>query len=340
MSLDSKFWTNRILICPLCQETEYFSTIAFGLDHLQFKHQIRIAQVSSLIPFLEFYIERKASKHFAKGTVWGSVQEDDAEIRNECRKEKLKEILKIQEAERKSPLKELCKCLFCKKMFDERLGLFEHFRQEHGFQIGHPDNLVMVDDFLNMLELKIQGCICIFCEKVFPDHITLRKHLRKKKHFQVNPRNREFDRFYLVNYQERENEADPLERDGSDDQEEEDYEEWVDDADENTMCLFDEAVFSSPEDCHMHMKTAHEFDIFVLPDVYDRIKLVNYVRKKHSQCICACCDQEFPQTLTLVDHLSCHKLSCLAENTEWQDPKYLIPFFDSDPLLMLSADDY
>jgi C2H2 type zinc-finger (2 copies) len=336
MSLNSSFWTNKVLICPLCQEPDFFSTIALALDHLQFKHQIRIAQVSSLIPFLEFYIERKALDYNQEETVWGSVQENDAEIRSECRQKKLTEILKIQESERKSLLKELCKCLFCKLMFNERLELFEHFRHEHGFIIGHPDNLVMVDDFLNMLDLKIQACCCIFCEKTFPDHITFRKHLRKKKHFQVNPRNRDFDRFYLVNYQEKETIPSGDEQD-LDQQDEEDFEEWEDDVDENTMCLFDESVFNSPEECYLHMKSAHSFDIFMFPDVYDRIKLVNYVRRKHSQCICACCDQEFPQTPILLDHLSCHRLSCLKENSEWKDAKYLMPFFENDPLLMLSA---
>lgn len=43
---------------------------------------------------------------------------------------------------------------------------------------------------------------CIFCEKIFKDRTTLREHMRKKQHKQINPKNPDFDMYYLVNYLE------------------------------------------------------------------------------------------------------------------------------------------
>lgn len=41
---------------------------------------------------------------------------------------------------------------------------------------------------------------CLYCEKTFRDKSTLRDHMRKKQHRRINPRNREYDQFYIINY--------------------------------------------------------------------------------------------------------------------------------------------
>ncbi|KAK2488719.1 hypothetical protein MC885_001349, partial [Smutsia gigantea] len=43
---------------------------------------------------------------------------------------------------------------------------------------------------------------CLYCEKTFRDKNTLKDHMRKKQHRRINPKNREYDRFYVINYLE------------------------------------------------------------------------------------------------------------------------------------------
>lgn len=94
---------------------------------------------------------------------------------------------------------------------------------EHNFNIGLPDNLVHVNEFLDTLEAKLSKWVlldhndgktlllieitynrlqCLYCEKTFTSPAVLRKHMRKKKHFKIASKNRQYDRFYVINYLE------------------------------------------------------------------------------------------------------------------------------------------
>lgn len=41
---------------------------------------------------------------------------------------------------------------------------------------------------------------CLYCERTFRDRSLLKDHMRKKQHRRINPRNREYDQFYVINY--------------------------------------------------------------------------------------------------------------------------------------------
>ena len=43
---------------------------------------------------------------------------------------------------------------------------------------------------------------CLYCEHTFRDHPTLKDHMRKKQHKKINPQNKVYDRFYVINYLE------------------------------------------------------------------------------------------------------------------------------------------
>ena len=43
---------------------------------------------------------------------------------------------------------------------------------------------------------------CLYCEKEFPERQTLKDHMRKKQHRKLNPENRAYDKYYIVNYLE------------------------------------------------------------------------------------------------------------------------------------------
>ena len=92
-------------------------------------------------------------------------------------------------------------CLFCKKVFTQtRAQLFDHLYHDHNFFLGHPDNIIDANDLLDILEGKLKLLQCLYCEKNFKSWNVLKEHMRKKAHKLLNPNNREYDRFYLINY--------------------------------------------------------------------------------------------------------------------------------------------
>lgn len=102
------------------------------------------------------------------------------------------------------------KCLFCKQVSEDRKAYFQHMFDIHGFNIGLPDNLVNVHTLLDILDAKIREYViylnqqsrnvCIYCERIFKDYSVLKLHMRKKKHFKINARNKDYDKFYIINY--------------------------------------------------------------------------------------------------------------------------------------------
>lgn len=50
--------------------------------------------------------------------------------------------------------------------------------------------------------LIIHRLLCLCCEKTFKTPVLLREHMRKKQHRSLNPKNKMYDKFYLLNYLE------------------------------------------------------------------------------------------------------------------------------------------
>ncbi|KAI9140204.1 C2H2 type zinc-finger-domain-containing protein [Paraphysoderma sedebokerense] len=144
---------------------------------------------------------RKLKRKYA--IVFGEPSDlDDRAWRTKLQKEKLAEVLKIQEQERAEEAHLPRKCLFCKTVCDNRVSLFKHMFTTHSFNIGLPDNIVYVNHFLDLLSEKLANLQCLYCERTFKSSAVLRKHMRKKRHFRISPKNKDYDRFYIINYLE------------------------------------------------------------------------------------------------------------------------------------------
>uniref|UniRef100_A0A8D2CPZ4 C2H2-type domain-containing protein n=1 Tax=Sciurus vulgaris TaxID=55149 RepID=A0A8D2CPZ4_SCIVU len=128
------------------------------------------------------------------------VLPEDRILREELQKQRLKEILEQQQQERNDTNFHGI-CMFCNEEFlGNRSVLLNHMAREHAFNIGLPDNIVNCNEFLCMLQKKLDNLQCLYCEKNFRDKNTLKDHMRKKQHRRINPKNREYDRFYVINY--------------------------------------------------------------------------------------------------------------------------------------------
>ncbi|CAK8688679.1 unnamed protein product [Clavelina lepadiformis] len=130
------------------------------------------------------------------------VLPEDKKLREELQLTQLKKLLLRQEFERKDETFSRM-CPFCTKFFQgNRIILFNHMNEDHNFNIGHPDNIVNVREFMDEIQVKLDALQCLYCEKVFKDRASLREHMRKKAHRRLNPKNKDYDKYYIINYLE------------------------------------------------------------------------------------------------------------------------------------------
>ena len=252
---------------------------------------------------------------------------EDKKIREQLQFDKLKKLLLRQEFERKDESFTRT-CPFCSKLFQgNRLILFNHMTVDHNFNIGHPDNIVNVRELLDEIQSKLDKLQCLFCENVFRDRMTLREHMRKKGHRRLNPTNKEFDKYYMINYLELgknwlvlQSESEKLE--GSSD----DWSGWFEEA-QNAYCFFCKTSFDQAAKVYTHMKEVHEFDFLLMQQemqlsFYQQIKLINYIRRR----------VHVGQQEGCADIIAKIK-DDLQSNTKWNQPQYYFPTYEDDNIL-------
>ncbi|KAG0017642.1 hypothetical protein BGZ81_010642 [Podila clonocystis] len=366
--------------CPFqsCTLTDPLTDSTSLVAHLKEMHKVAFKNIHHMFILLDRYLTHWAEEIEAKGlekvgileegddffTIDPAVSTQDRTLRDDIQREKLNEILKIQEKERNEEAKLKRKCLFCKNVCDNRTILFKHMFAEHNFNIGLPDNLVNVNEFLDMLEAKLTGLQCLYCEKTFTSPAVLRKHMRKKKHFKISARNRLYDQFYVINYLEPGKNWENFEHDrydSDDDRRDDSWADW-DDAleEEKTKCLFENSYFSSAQQARDHMKADHGFDldgarVKLGLDIYQTISLINYIRRQTMLGLCFSClkkpeavsskdghEDEDEAGQALAKHLK--ESGCGAqipgqEADFWKDAQFLLPMLENDPLLMNFGED-
>ncbi|KAJ9083350.1 hypothetical protein DSO57_1035558 [Entomophthora muscae] len=355
--------------CP--NAGEVFTNPTHLPPHLRLHHRLYFRNLYHMTSVLQAYLshwaerlEKQSAESFlptqedesGKFYVIGpETFPEDENTRRNLQQEKLKEILAFQDQERQEVAKKPHDCLFCCTVAEDRAALFKHMFSEHGFNIGLPDNLVYTEEFLTLLRNKLADDVCLYCDKVFKSSKVLRMHMRKKKHFRIHSRNHTYDKFYVINYAEpgktwdvleKEKEADlkqqNQERDIDDVQNS--WDEWDDKESEITLSLFDSCPFDSPAAALAHDKQKYGFDLegtiaALGLDFYKSVTLVNYVRHQTSQGLCISChtkESDLPGHYASKNCLE--KLTISLEDSLWNDPTYLVPTIENDPLLMYLDD--
>ncbi|WAR26888.1 ZN277-like protein [Mya arenaria] len=215
----------------------------------------------------------------------------------------------------------------------KRSDLFNHMAEDHSFNVGQPDNLVFTNEFLDILEEKLNSLQCLYCEKVFRDKTVLKEHMRKKQHRKINPRNTLYDKFYVINYLELgknwENihkERDITECDFEDTESEDEWAGW-EETDGQAVCLYCQFSSSSTDKLRLHMQELHDFDLHELKlrlnlTYYQQVKLVNYIRRQVHLGVCIGCGEKFGERSVLLDHMhhSGHS-SSVPDTSEWDQPQ-------------------
>lgn len=226
-----RLWESFVANCPFLGEHEcnwspqllrYLDPL---LDHMLVDHKFQITHPLKIVPIAQEYISELSNLNFPLDPT------ADLEIISRLMQQKIDQMCKRQQEERSLAFSR--KCLFCKEHINNRLLYFKHLKDIHGFNTGHPDNLVNISCFLDSCQEILDTTRCIFCKKYFPEATLLRKHMRKKKHFKINALDNDFDQFYIINYKEEDDVAEDNQ------EEEEGYSDWEEEVDKVTMCLFD-----------------------------------------------------------------------------------------------------
>lgn len=272
---------------------------------------------------------------------------EEKEIRQKLNIHKLEKVLRQQEIER-TDIKFERECLFCGILIGKnRSNLINHMSQEHNFNIGNADNIVYFEEFYLKLKERFDKFQCLFCNKIFYNTQVLKEHMRKKMHKCIDPKNKEFDKFYLINYLEyskvwkdikiERDENDNVLIDECDDDEINDWDDPI----QTYFCLFCDDSFENDEHILEHMIKKHQFDLIQISEsqklsFYNQVKLINYIRRKVYLKTCFICQKVIGSMSKLREHLeNVQHIKEFPANELWDQPEYYFSTFEDDNLFCL-----
>ncbi|KAK6177340.1 hypothetical protein SNE40_015459 [Patella caerulea] len=323
-----KYWKKRLKEQPV---TDFCSVIVTNTD------------VKDEDPKEEFYL-------------LCDVLPEDKDLRQFLQKQKLEEVLASQQKEREDTTFSR-PCLFCKEHFTgNRSEMINHMASDHSFNVGLPDNIVYTNEFLDELQFMLDNLKCLYCEKTFKDKTSLKEHMRKKQHRKIKANNRKYDKYYVINYlelgknwEEIQSEEDYHNTDDDVDDENEneegDWYNWKEESGAQAVCLFCEFSSSHPDRLKAHMQELHDFDLHELKlkmnlNFYQKVKLINYIRRQVYQCLCYGCHEELEDKQMLLDHMhTTGHTSKIPPVSVWDQPQYYFPTYENDNLLCQLEDD-
>ncbi|RVE71468.1 hypothetical protein OJAV_G00052200 [Oryzias javanicus] len=352
----------ELLVCLFCSESAPLQQKDSLLKHLLLEHKLVIADVrliADLPRYMLYWKGRFLEQPIAdfcsviKTNSTGPVEKqeeyfllcdvlpEDRILREKLQQKRLEEVLEQQEKERND-----CSfhrlCMFCSEEFSgNRSSLLNHMAREHSFSIGLPDNIVFCSEFLDTLENKLDSLQCLYCEKTFRDKTTLKDHMRKKAHRRINANNRQYDRFYVINYLELGKSWEEVQSEDDRELVEDDEDDWSDwQANPvSAVCLFCDHQSETMDQLYSHMKDAHSFDLHQLKTelnlrFYQQVKLVNFIRRQIHQSRCYSCQQKFDCKADLMQHIEREgHIMKLPVTSTWDQPQYYFPTYENDALL-------
>ncbi|GMS80720.1 hypothetical protein PENTCL1PPCAC_2895 [Pristionchus entomophagus] len=347
-------------------------------DHLLTEHHIVVSEMELIVDpkrYIEHWRQRFAKEsidnifprvevdeqnpHHGKTEYYfemsASLQED-FQVRQRLAMRRLEEALSCQQREREDANFSQ-QCIFCRYTArGNRSKIIHHLYMIHHLNLGSPDNLVFVTEYISHLKEKLDRHECIYCEKIFGDRNMLMDHMRKRNHREVNPRNHYYDKFYIINYLElgkrwldvlAEDFEDTMPTFADSDEEEEDNSwcEWQEDNVEDetrVLCMCCEETTDCASALLEHMKEKHGFNL--LKEIaehklgtYERAKLINYVRKQNYNSTCWVCQKaELGNWMAVYRHIEeNHKPVSLPDRATWDTDEELVPLFGNDHFIWM-----
>ncbi|KAL0271938.1 UNVERIFIED_CONTAM: hypothetical protein PYX00_005084 [Menopon gallinae] len=352
-------WEVSTCHCVLCDvQFELPKDNDFLLAHLYTSHKLVIAD-AHLLPSLKGYLDywkvrfsQQPITDFCTTMVMDNqnyyllsdAHPEDNQLRRGLLNKRLEWILDYQRKERedRSFIKS---CFFCRHVEKgSRSDFLTHLSYHHNFQLGRPDNLVFIDKLLEKVEEKLNRLECIYCEHMFKDRTVLKEHMRKKFHKRINPKNKEYDPFFVINYlqEDREEESKDKTEDSWSQWREEgsDWSDWQEDP-TPIVCLFCTHTCGEWEDILKHMSEEHGFSYKLLMgcyNFYEQVKIVNYIRREVHLFRCHNCNVRFQSREELLEHMSHLRHFTLPARENWDHPEFFFSTYENDSFLCLLED--
>ncbi|XP_047032225.1 zinc finger protein 277 [Helicoverpa zea] len=365
--------------CVLCEEKFTLPDNEKQLlTHLFMEHRLVIADVNQIVDLKEYLrywrlrfkdenlpffcttmlLDNKPDGTKSKNEEYyllSDVLPEDKELRTNLQQTRLEKLLERHQFERedKNYIRE---CLFCRNISTTtRATYLNHLYEKHNFHIAKPDNLIFIDELVNTIATKLEKLQCIFCEGNFKDRTILKEHMRKKGHKRINPENKEYDKYFLVNYvgdkqQHKQNyrlnknnitkKSPDYENDSNIDSDPE-WSEWTEENGPLITCLLCEHTEKEYDKILEHMEKQHEFSFAKATegmDFYHKVKIVNYIRRQIHMKQCLACETKFDDSKNLEKHLKDMKHWVLCKE-KWDQPEYYFPTYEDDLFLCFIQDD-
>ncbi|XP_075980581.1 zinc finger protein 277 [Anticarsia gemmatalis] len=364
--------------CVLCDETFSLPVSEQSLlTHLYMEHRLVIAdvnQIADLKEYLRYWgfrfkdhnlpyfcttllLDNKPDGTKSKNEEYfllSDVLPEDKELRTNLQQSRLEKLLQRHQFEREDTnfVKE---CLFCRqKTTTTRAHYLNHLYEKHNFHIAKPDNLIFIDELVDLIQSKLESLQCIFCEGNFKDRSILKEHMRKKGHKRINPENKEYDKYFLVHYigdKEPKKNYKPhkkytpvrnndVENDSNVDSDPE-WSEWTEENGPLITCLLCEHTETEYDIILDHMRLQHEFSFFKATesmDFYQKVKIVNYIRRQVHLKQCLSCETKFDDSKNLEKHIKDMKHFVLRKEM-WDQPEYYFPTYEDDLFLCFIEDE-
>lgn len=286
----------------------------------------------------------KVTPHDEKYYLLSEVLPKDAELRDTIKKRCIEKVLAQHQFERtdKNYHRE---CLYCRDIVDPTRHLFvEHLYNKHGLSLGKPENLVFIDELIEVVQGKLETLICLFCEKLFKDRGVLKEHMRKKFHKRINPDNKAYDKFFLINYnldKVRYSLAAPPSKASSEEpacfnneeQEDDHWSDWGDEDEAEMICLFCPRREKKSDNMKIHLLDQHEFQLETNKyNFYEKVKFINYIRRQVHLLRCISCNEQFEASEDLQGHMKNEK-HFESDRKLWDKPEYFFPTYEDDKML-------
>lgn len=155
--------------------------------------------------------------------------------------------------------------------------------------------------------------------------------MRKKLHKRINPQNKNYDKYYIVNYLELDKTWEAIEQEddkyalprGVQDNDDEEYFDWNDTGDQ-IICLFCKSKETDINTLCTHMEISHKFifsEVIQNLDFYQRIKLVNYIRHQIHNNKCIHCSESCEDQTKLKLHLDAENHYKLPQLSVYDQPE-------------------
>lgn len=313
------------------------------------------------------------------------VLPQDNELRKKLHVKRLESVLAQHQFEQ-TDLTFKRTCLYCRDVVKPtRADFLEHLFSKHFLQLGKSENLVFIDELIDTVQRKMDLMLCLYCEKTFKDRPTLKEHMRKKGHKRINPDNKSYDKFFLVNYRnensngygnrtkhsfklkqrirtkslqmaaEAKQNAKQKERnslsESSNNREstvfdtndsDSDWSDWEGDKQVLT-CLFCSNNDTDFDKLKQHMIDEHKVNFdqkTVEMTFYDRVKIVNFIRRQVHLLHCIKCDDNFSTSGELQSHMQTERHCDIGDRKQWDLPEYFFPTYEDDAFLCSLDDTY